>query len=114
MTCMWVATLFFLYFYCSCSSTTLLKPEHFSSPTRPEIRLRPASRPILEYTMIGLRLRRVITPRAVRNKEPSTTAALTHRKERGRKCFEAYLRRLTYQYTSRHSQCRPAILWPPW
>jgi hypothetical protein len=77
-----VATLFFLYFYCCCSFDALLKPNHFSSPARPEIRLRPASRPIFPYTEIGLKLRRVITPTAVRNKEPSTTAALTHRNAR--------------------------------
>src|SRR5271170_7984702 len=80
------------------------EPKHFSSLTRPERRLRPASRPILAYTLIGLKLRCVITPTAVRDKEPSTTAALTHRNARGLKCFEAYFRRLTYQYTSRHSQ----------
>ena len=111
---MWVVSLFFRIFYsCRCSAALLQLPKQFSSLTRPEIRLRPASRPILAYTLIGLRLRRVITSMAVRNKEPSTTAALTHRKLRGRKCFEAYLRRLTYQYTSRHSQSKPAILWPP-
>src|ERR1700677_1803639 len=75
----------------------LAEPKHFSSLTRPEIRLRPASRPMLPYTVMGLKLRCVITPTAVRNKEPSTTAALTNRKEVGRKCFEAYFRRLTYQ-----------------
>src|SRR5579871_2669313 len=43
-------------------------------------------------------------PITARNMQLSTTAALTPRYAYGRKCLEAYLRRLAYQHTSRHPQ----------
>ncbi len=95
------------FYNCCCSVALLQLLKQLSSPTRPEMRLRPASRPIFPYTLIGLKLRRRTISTAVRNMEPSITAAVTQRYPDGRKCFEAYFRRLTYQYTSRHRPLQP-------
>src|SRR5258708_28866105 len=81
---------------------------------RPKIIHRNERLAILAYTAKTLSVRLSKNPIDDRTADPSTTAPQIPRNLLGVKCLDAYLSRLTYQYTSRKPHSRLAMLVAPW
>ena len=68
---------------------------------------------VLAYTATTFSVRLSKIPIKDRTADPSTTAPQTPRNLLGVKCLDAYLSRLTYQYTSREDHSKLAMLAAP-